>query len=113
MSDNLPAIVGGELAAARQATAEFITASKAKATRAAYAADWRDFEAWCRSHGLSSLPASPESVAAYLSAQVAASRKVSTIRRRCAAIGHAHKTAGHDNPAGHAGVKATLNGIAR
>jgi hypothetical protein len=87
MSDNLPVPSGGELAAARQATAEFITASKAKATRAAYASDCRYFESWCRSHGLAFLPASPESVAAYLSAQVAAGRKVSTIRRRCVAIG--------------------------
>jgi len=35
------------------------------------------------------------------------------VRRRCAAIGDAHRRANLDNPAGHAGVKATLAGIAR
>jgi integrase len=38
---------------------------------------------------------------------------VSTVRRRCAAIGDVLRRAGHDNPAAHAGVKATLAGIAR
>lgn len=113
MSDNVPAIVGGQLEAHRRATAEFIAASKSDATRRAYAADWRDFESWCRTSGLAPLPATPETVAVYLSSQVAAGHKASTIRRRCSAIADAHRAANHENPAGHAGVKATLNGIAR
>jgi hypothetical protein len=40
-------------------------------------------------------------------------RKLSTIRRRCAAIAHVHQAAGHENPAAHTGVRATLSGIAR
>jgi hypothetical protein len=44
-------------------------ASNAKAanTLNAYASDWEDFEIWCNQHGLQSLPASPTTVAAYLS----------------------------------------------
>ncbi len=95
------------------AAAEFIAASKADATRKAYASDWRDFAAWCANHGQVDLPAAPGTVAAYLGALASAGTKVSTVRRRCAAIGDVHRRAGHDNPAAHAGVKATLAGIAR
>jgi integrase len=98
---------------AQEAAAEFITASKAAATRRAYAADWRDFTAWSAAHQQVELPAAPATVAAYLGALATAGAKVSTVRRRCAAIGDAHRRGGHDNPAAHAGVKATLAGIAR
>lgn len=113
MSDNLPVLPGADLAEARRATAEFITASKADATLSAYGSDWRDFESWCASHDLVSLPASPETVAVYLSALAGAGRKVSTIRRRCAAITFAHQSAGAESPTTHTGVRATLSGIAR
>jgi site-specific recombinase XerD len=98
---------------AQEAAAEFITASKADATRRAYASDWRHFTAWCAAHQQVELPAAPANVAAYLGALASAGAKVSTVRRRCAAIGDAHRHGGYDNPAAHAGVKATLAGIGR
>jgi integrase len=101
------------LEVAQEAAAGFITASRADATRRAYASDWRDFAAWCSTHQQVDIPAAPATVAAYLSALATAGAKVSTVRRRCAAIGDAHRRGGHDNPAAHAGVKATLAGIAR
>lgn len=113
MTDNLPAIAPNQLTEHRRATAEFITASKAKATRSAYESDWRDFAAWCQSHGLAELPANPETVATYLGAMATAGRKFSTISRRCAAIAFFHRSAGADNPTSHPGVKAVLSGIAR
>jgi site-specific recombinase XerD len=96
-----------------EAAADFIAASKSTATRRAYASDWRDFASWCTAHGQTELPAAPATVAAYLGALASAGAKVSTVQRRCAAIGDAHRRNGHDNPAAHAGVKATLAGIAR
>lgn len=113
MTDNSLVPAGAELAESRRATAEFIAASKADATRSAYASDWRDFEAWCCSHAIVCLPATSENVAVYLSALAARGRKVSTIRRRCAAIAHLHQAAGYESPASHTGVRATLNGISR
>ena len=113
MSDNVLAVLGSELAESRRATAEFIAAAKADATRRAYAADWRDFKFWCASHDLDALPATPENVAVYLSSLAGLGRKLSTIRRRCAAIAHFHQAAGHESPASHTGVRATLSGIAR
>jgi len=45
---------------------EYIRASKAENTLRGYSSDWGDFCAWSEAHGLSPLPASPESVAAYI-----------------------------------------------
>ncbi|WP_370655744.1 site-specific integrase [Paracraurococcus lichenis] len=65
----------------------------APATLAAYAADWAGFEAWCAGRGVAALPATPVTVAAYLAA-IAATHAGSTLRRRLAAIGRAHRMAG-------------------
>lgn len=113
MSDNLPVATGADLAEARRATAEFLRSSKSTATRRAYAADWQHFETWAVSHSLASLPANPEHVAVYLAGLATGGKKLSTIRRRCAAIAHIHERAGHDNPAAHIGVRSTVEGIAR
>ncbi len=67
-------------------------AAKAPNTRRAYAADWHHFASWCDGHGLSSLPASPGTIAAYLTAHAEA-LKVSTLGRRLAAIRAAHQHA--------------------
>jgi site-specific recombinase XerD len=98
--------------------AEFMRASKAKNTQAAYASDLKDFERWCRSTTelqgvqVQPLPASPETVATYLAA-LAGSHKFATIRRRAAALAFAHRSVGAYNPLDHQGVKDTLAGIAR
>jgi site-specific recombinase XerD len=68
-------------------------AAKADNTRRAYASDWEHFAAWCGGHGLEPLPASPGTVAAYLTDH-AGSLKVSTLGRRLAAIRSAHQQAG-------------------
>lgn len=113
MPDNAVIPVGAELEKSRRATADFLAAAKADNTRRAYAADWRDFKFWAASNEIDPLPARPEDVAVYLSSLATAGRKISTIRRRCAAIAHAHQQAGHANPATHTGVRATLSGISR
>ena len=51
------------------AAADYLRAEKAPGTRAAYAADFKLFHAYCRERGLEALPASPEAVMAFLSAQ--------------------------------------------
>jgi site-specific recombinase XerD len=104
-------IVGGELATLAQSTAEFLEASRASNTVRAYRSDWRHFEGWCQRHGVAALPASETTVALYL-ADMAGSRKVSTLARRLAAISQAHKAAGAAPPTG--GVAArTMVGIRR
>jgi integrase len=102
--------------------------SKADATRAAYAADLRDFAAYCAEHGEASLPASPQTVALYFS-DLASTKSVlknprgrsgekveasvSTIKRRMVAIAQAHKIAGHSNPVADPHVREIVQGIKR
>jgi site-specific recombinase XerD len=91
---------------------EFARQSKAENTLRGYRADWRDFCAWCESHGLSPLPASPETVAAYI-AECAGRLKVGSIQRQLNAIAEAHKATGLDSPTTAGMVRNTLKGIRR
>ena len=105
---NLPAALASDLAAA----IDLAKAEKAPSTRKAYGTDFRLFRAYCDGKGVRALPASPETVAAYLAAE-AKTAKPSTIGRRVAAIRYAHKLAGHALPTDAEGVKATMRGIRR
>lgn len=87
-------------------------ASRADRTWKGYQRDWRHFTQWCSSHGLESLPASPAAVAIYL-ADSARSFKVSTLRRRLAAISVVHQGYGHPSPTTAAEVRTRMSGIAR
>ena len=90
----------------------FIEASKAKNTRKAYAADWQDFTEWCDGRGESDLPASPDTVARYITA-LAETHKPATLQRRLASISVAHQAAGYPSPASAPIVRATMQGIRR
>ncbi len=80
---------------AYEAADAFARQSLSQATLRAYRADWQHFLAWCRTKRLASLPAEPQTLAAYLASQVTTHSR-STIERRIVAIGQAHKIAGHD-----------------
>jgi site-specific recombinase XerD len=59
------------------------------------------------------LPASPETVAAYLAHEAESGRAASTITRRCAAIRYALRLADFEPPTNSESVRATLRGIRR
>jgi site-specific recombinase XerD len=103
-----------ELAALTARTREFLAAAKAASTRRAYRSDWSHFESWCRGHGVTAMPAAPETVALYLT-DLAASHRPGTIRRRLTVIGGVHESAGHETQMTihHPVVKETLKGIRR
>lgn len=104
----LPAI-----AADLSAAIELAKAEKSEATRKAYGTDFRLFREWCEGKGADALPASPETVAAFLAADMATGTKPSTLGRRVAAIRYAHKLASLPTPTDAETVKATLRGIRR
>ena len=106
---NLPAMLGPELDQA----AGYARAEKSAATRRAYRSDFALFRAWCGAKQVTSLPAQPETVAAFLAAEANRGAKPSTIGRRLAAIRYAHKLAGHEPPTNSEAVSATLRGIRR
>ncbi|HEV2303171.1 MAG TPA: site-specific integrase [Stellaceae bacterium] len=111
MTERLPA-VPIDLSELGARAAEFARASRAPATERAYRSDWADFSDWCASFGLDPLPADPATVGAYLTAR-AGQLKTSTLSRRIAAIGAAHRLAGQGFDASHPAIARVLSGIRR
>jgi site-specific recombinase XerD len=101
------------LADDRQAAHRFALAEKAEATRRAYRTDFRAFQTYCEGRDLASMPASPETIAAYLAALAGKGLRPATIDRAIAAIRYAHRLAGVDSPTSAEAVRATMRGIRR
>jgi len=108
----LPAPVAS-FADAAEAAAQYRRASRAENTRRAYRAAVARFCAWCAEHGRNALPASPETVAAFLAAEAHAGLAVNTLRLRHAAIRYLHLLAGYPPPTAAAVVSTTFAGIKR
>jgi site-specific recombinase XerD len=102
-----------ELTTTLELAADFARASKAKATQEAYGSDFRIFESWCRSRGLSALPATAESLCAFLADQATLGKRASTLGRRLAAVRYFHRAAGYETPTSDEKVKTVLSGIRR
>jgi hypothetical protein len=81
-------------------------AADAPATLRAYAADLAHFKAWCEAHGFQPMPASPETVGAYLAA-AGLGYALPTLRRRVAAIARAHRIAKHPLDTRHPAIRAS------
>lgn len=105
-------VKAAELMATAADASEFLRRARSEQTRAGYASDWRQFEAWIRSHGLEPLPADPRMVALWISHMARQlRRKPATIRRMLATISTIHKRAGHPSPCERAIVREELRGI--
>jgi len=87
--------------------------SHSAATRTAYANAWRHFTRWAAKQGFDSLPAAPETVAAYLVERADRGLSSSTLRIARAAIAHMHRQAGVPDPTAAEGVKRVLRGLNR
>ena len=110
--DGSPAALGQEADAARG----YAAASRAASTRLIYDADWHRFQTWCAARGEPPLPADPVAVAQFCAGEAEAGRAPSTITRRLAAIGWAHKLAGHTPPQradGGGAIAEVMAGIRR
>jgi site-specific recombinase XerD len=102
-----------ELAQLDARARDYAAESHAPNTRRAYASDLRAFVAWCRSFGLSPLPATEATVRRYLAALADAGRKVSTIGRALTAINQAHVRAGFAPPREAPSVRDAWRGVRR
>ena len=69
----------------------------ARETRRLYAYNWAAFEGWCVRHGLVPLPATPPTVAAYLTA-LACTLGPGALARHACAVGDMHRRHGHATP---------------
>ena len=96
---------------------DYIIGSLAESTLRAYAADLKIFRFWCEDRGVPYLPATPAMVANFLAAQASLNDpplKVSTIKRRAAAIRYVHFMAELETlPTDSFVVRKTLKGIMR
>lgn len=91
---------------------EYMAHAKSANTLKAYRKDWEDFCRFCNANGTASLPASVETLVAYLTVQ-ADSHKVSTLERRIASISQAHQAAGLSTPTSDMQVRVLMQGIRR
>ena len=91
---------------------DYADRSQADSTRRAYASDLRDFYRFCSTIDAAALPATPQTVALYVT-ELAAIVKVSTIRRRLSAVSVLHRRASLDSPCSHRVVRDVLQGISR
>jgi integrase len=103
----------GELVEATQA---FTRAARSERTRLAYSRAWTGFEAWCRANGRRALPASPDTVAGWMTA-LATGKGVpnalarSSINQALSAVIVAQRTAGHAFDRKHPLIRQTWKGI--
>jgi integrase len=81
-------------------------------TERGYAYDWTLFARWCVEEGLTSLPATADTVGLYITAVLVAGRKISTAERRFWAIRNEHRSAALPLPACEE-VRAILSGAQR
>ena len=100
-------------AEAEAAAADYRRAARAENTRRAYRAAVARFTEWCAALGRTALPASAETVAAFLAAEAGRGLAVNTLRLRHAALRYLHLLAGYPPPTGSPLVSATFAGIRR
>lgn len=117
-SADVPLVSAGDVAPAElvdslKSAADYAAASKSEATKRAYRSDWQDFVGWCDRSGAAALPASAATLAGYLAQLADSGKKVSTIRRRVAAIAYAHRLKDLPSPHDAEPVRAVLSGIRR
>jgi integrase len=108
----LPAPVAS-FADAADAAAQYRRASRSENTRRAYRSAVARYTDWCAVHGQTALPASPETVAAFLAAEARGELAVNTMRLRHAAVRYLHLLAGYPPPTAAAVVSTTFAGIRR
>lgn len=84
----------------------------APATLRSYATDIQIFADWCEEHRVSPLPATIETICAFLEAQ-APSRTAATVKRRIYAISKIHRSLGLSDQTGHEQVNLALRRVSR
>lgn len=87
--------------------------SRSAGTLRTYASAVLSFKAWCERHGLSALPADPQTVVLFIEAEKVAGRKASTIATKVAGIRFLHQKANLASPTNHPMVAEQLAGIRR
>lgn len=110
----VPVRPGGQLVVApevAETVARAVEASVPDNTKRAYATGWAQFEEFCRTSSATALPATPETVAAFIAGLANEGKSMATIELRLAAIAAAHRMRGFDSPGSADLVRRTLQGL--
>lgn len=99
-----------EVQFATEKAKKYILHAKANNTIKSYKSDWKDFVTYCRKREVDYLTADVNTVINYV-ADMADTKKVSTIVRRLSSISQAHQAADCESPTFSFGVKAVIKGI--
>lgn len=98
-------------AAAVERVQTYLDNARARNTIRGYRCSFQQFQSWCISAGMQSMPATAETVSVYLAAQ-AGRLKAATLQHHLAAISKAHKAAGFSSPVkDNQLIAETLRGI--
>lgn len=92
---------------------EFAADARSPRTRHEYRRAFGSFVSWCEARHLAPLPASPKTVALYLTSRTGEGRKPATLEQDLAAIRAAHRLAGFASPREAAVVREVRAGIRR
>jgi site-specific recombinase XerD len=103
---------GGEIATSLRQHAEAARGAYARNTERALRADVAIFTAWCTEAGCQPLPASADTVAAFIDA-MATSKAPATVRRHVSSVSTFHRAAGVANPCEVLTVKLALKRMHR
>lgn len=101
------------IAVSNDAVRAFALAEKSESIRRGYRSDFSGFSRWCSAQGVETLPATINTVVAFLAAEAMDGRKPSTLSRKMAAIRYAHRLAEVPDPTDSERTKAVLRGIRR
>ena len=99
------------LTATAEKAKQYAERARSTNTRRAYKADWDHFAAFCDAHGLTALPAAPETLGLYLTELAETGYKAATLQRRLSAIREAHRIARHVLDTDHPAVREVWRGI--
>lgn len=100
------------LAALAEKARSYARGAKAAHTLRAYAADWRDFGAWCARQGLARLPPDPQAIGLYL-ADRADRCTAATLERRLSGLGWNFRQRGFPLDRADPHLREVLAGIRR
>ena len=92
---------------------EYIAQSLSDATKRAYRQGWQRFAGWCSETNQRAMPASPSTIALWVTSLADEGAAMSTIRLYLVAVGQAHKSQGHDSPVDDPRVRQLLQGVPR
>jgi site-specific recombinase XerD len=109
----LEAETGATLSELRAEARRAAEEARAASIECVYAAEWRDFSAFCARIGREHLSAEPETIALYLADLMHRGRAASTWERRLAAIGVYRRATGFESPTEHEVVRSVHRGLRR